>query len=287
MTRADDYQRLMADFDALSEAPPEARAARLEVLRAEAPDTARMLERLLAADARTATPLEGGLPSLGAVAAPAEVVDDRPLPAQLGEVVGAYRLESVLGRGGMGCVYVGVHEVLGRRAAVKLLYPDLCGSDEYVSRFSFEAKIVNEVHDPNVVDIFDFVVEASPRRVACVMELIEGPTLSVVLAERRLTVTQAANICLRICRALAAVHARGVIHRDLKPDNVALTAPLDSDFAHEGAIKVLDFGIAKLESRHVEHRTRSGAILGTPAYMAPEQFSGARTDARTDQFGFN
>ena len=286
MTDADAYARLMADFDALCEAPVEVREQRIAAARREDPERARQLERMLEADRRQVSLLPAGLPSLGdlVTGSPAGERRDRPLPAQLGEAVGGYRLASILGKGGMGCVYLGVHEALGRKAAVKLLYPDLCSSDEYVSRFLYEAKIVNEVHDPNIVDIFDFVVVEEPRRVACIMELLEGPSLAEVLAKGPLTGEQAVNLCVLVCHALRAVHGRGVVHRDLKPDNIVVVAPLDSSLAEEGAIRVLDFGIAKVGARDVEHRTQSGAILGTPEYMAPEQVAAGEVTAATDVY---
>lgn len=202
----------------------------------------------------------------------------------LGTVVGGYRLESVLGTGGMGAVYRATHLRLGRKAAVKVLSEALSADPTYVSRFFQEARVVNEVGHPNIIDIVDFIDgEGSPKRVAYVMELVEGPPLSRVLAQRPLTTRQSLNIALQLLDALAAVHRINVIHRDLKPDNILVVGSLDTDLSDRPAIKVLDFGIAKVNDQSAQqHRTNTGMMLGTPAYMAPEQAAGESVSAGTD-----
>lgn len=203
-------------------------------------------------------------------------------PAAIGEVIGGYQLESVLGQGGMGCVYEAKHTRLGRRTALKLLAPSLCSSDEYVSRFLSEAKIVNDVRHPNIVDIYDFIELEAPRRVAYVMELVEGPSLGGLLKERRLSLRQAINVTFQLIGALEAVHAVGVIHRDLKPDNVLVLGDADGDLANVPSVKILDFGIAKSSDADVQHKTITGSMLGTPSYMAPEQIAANPVSAATD-----
>lgn len=206
------------------------------------------------------------------------------LPAELGEVLGGYELISVLGRGGMGCVYLARHALLGREAAVKVLATNLASDSDYVSRFFHEAKVVNDVRHPNIVDILDFVQTDEPKRVAYLMEYLEGPSLSAVLRERRLSVQQAVNATRQLAVALQAVHALGVVHRDLKPDNIIVVGSLDSDLSAEPSVKILDFGIAKIADPSAEHHTATGTMMGTPAYMAPEQVSALETSPATDVY---
>ncbi len=206
------------------------------------------------------------------------------LPAQPGDILNNYRLEHVLGQGGMGCVYQATHIKLGRKVALKLLSNSLAASDEYVSRFLHEAKIVNDVRHPNIVDITNFIDIESPKRVAYVMEFISGPSLGDVLKNQRLTVPQAINIMFQLISALEAVHALQVVHRDLKPDNILLLAPLDSDFSQVPSVKILDFGIAKVSDSGGGHKTATGLMLGTPAYMAPEQIAAEPVSWATDVY---
>jgi eukaryotic-like serine/threonine-protein kinase len=209
---------------------------------------------------------------------------EEELPAEIGEVLGNYRLESVLGQGGMGSVYRARHTLLGRVAAVKVLSASLAHDEQYVSRFFHEARVVNEIRHPNIVDIIDFIRLEAPRRVAYVMEYLEGPSLGRLLGERRLTPLQATNLCLQLVRALSAVHRRGVIHRDLKPDNLIIIGQIGGDFSESPSLKILDFGIAKSSdsASSSQHRTATGAILGTPAYMPPEQIAGERVSTAAD-----
>ncbi len=206
-------------------------------------------------------------------------------PALIGEVIGGYRVEGLLGRGGMGAVYVGSHLKLNRKAAIKVLAPKLTGDQDFVSRFFFEAKVVNEVRHPNVIDIFDFVEIEQPHRVALIMELLEGPTLSEVVRRRPLDVVPALNMGIQLADALVTVHAAGVIHRDLKPQNIVLIGDLSGDLAPVPSVKLLDFGIAKAaELEGASHHTATGSVLGTPAYMAPEQVVGEQATRATDVY---
>ena len=202
-------------------------------------------------------------------------------PAEIGEIIGGYRLEALLGKGGMSHVYRGRHTLLGRAAAVKVLASELASDKRYVDRFFREARIVNDIDHPNIVDIIDFVSTENPKRVAAIMELIEGDPLSAHLKRHRFTTLQAVNICLQVCRALEAVHAIQVIHRDLKPANLLLTSSLETDLSDPGAVRVLDFGIAKIDDANAI-KTGTGAVLGTPAYMAPEQVGARPATSATD-----
>jgi serine/threonine-protein kinase len=206
-------------------------------------------------------------------------------PVELSEVIGGYVLERVVGRGGMGTVYLGKHKLLGRPAAVKVLEPELAGNDQVISRFFHEAKIVNDVRHPNIVDVIDFVRTENPRRVAFIMEYLEGDSLDRFLKEiGPLPVMPALNVVAQILEGLAAVHAIGVIHRDLKPANLRFTTKVIGDGSSIPIIKILDFGIAKASGPMVAHKTQTGLVMGTPAYMAPEQVSGEAVSAASDVY---
>lgn len=202
----------------------------------------------------------------------------------IGAVIGGYRLEKLLGSGGMGTVYLATHQLLGRKAAVKVLADALANDSSFVSRFFHEARVVNDARHPNIVDIIDFVKSDQPPRIAYIMEHIDGPALSEVISPYRLTPIQALNIARHIGSALTAVHALQVIHRDLKPANVMLAGSLDSTFEAERSAKILDFGIAKVSDPDSKHLTVTGATLGTPAYMAPEQLAGHSVSPATDVY---
>jgi serine/threonine-protein kinase len=177
----------------------------------------------------------------------------------------------------MGRVYLAEHERLGRRAAVKVLD----GWDpELVSRLFCEARAVAQIGDEHLVDVYDFVADPQRGVVAYVMEYLEGQDLRKVLArDRVLSPSRVARIAAQICEGLAAAHKVGVVHRDLKPDNIVLVRRGgDPDF-----VKLVDFGIAQFAGP-VAHRTRAGIALGSAAYMAPEQAEGKRVDGRADLY---
>lgn len=209
---------------------------------------------------------------------------DDTLPAKLGEVIGGYRLESLIGEGGMGCVYAASHHRLGRPAAVKVLRTAYAADVDYVQRFFDEARVVNAIRHPNIIDIFDFVELENPLRVACIMELLEGHTLRTTLKAQVLELREAINLGIQLADALSVVHRLNVVHRDLKPDNIfVLQDP--GDFSRVPSIKVLDFGIAKVQAPTGE-RTTPGMVLGTPGYMAPEQVSGQGVTPAADVYAF-
>jgi serine/threonine-protein kinase len=203
-------------------------------------------------------------------------------PDVIGEVVGSYQIVSCVGEGGMGVVYVGVHALLGRRAAIKVLLPTLSRNGEVVQRFFNEARAVTQVADAGIVQVFDFGVHHDGSAFI-VMELLEGESLDVRLARLgRLQPLDAVRLVRMICTSLAAAHAKGIVHRDLKPENLFVV----SDPAVTGGerTKILDFGIAKLSAEPANKlKTRTGVLMGTPVYMSPEQCRGAgEVDARTD-----
>jgi tRNA A-37 threonylcarbamoyl transferase component Bud32 len=208
-------------------------------------------------------------------------VDGSRLPRERADaaVLGSYRLLERLGTGGMGVVYRAVHQKLGRTVAIKVLNRALLADRTNVARFFQEARAVNTIRHPNVVDIYDFV--AAGKDIYTVMELLVGCDLHHALyrAGAPFAAERAVGLLLQICAGLQAAHDRSIIHRDLKPANVFLTTRDGAEF-----VKLLDFGLAKLE-RAEGRMTRDGVVLGTPEYMAPEQARGAALDCRADIYG--
>jgi eukaryotic-like serine/threonine-protein kinase len=225
----------------------------------------------------------GGRPSAAtwsarvpALAGPRAAPDDELHP---GDCVGEYVVERKIGVGGMGVVYGARHPVIGKRAAIKILNTKLSADEESLSRFVLEAQAVNKIGHANIVDIFSFGTLDDGRSYFA-MEWLQGETLGQRLRHGPLSSREAIVILSALCRALEAAHAAGVIHRDLKPDNVFL--------AHDDEgwrVKLLDFGIAKLSTTTDSiSRTATGVAVGTPLYMAPEQARGEPVDGRTDVY---
>jgi len=194
-------------------------------------------------------------------------------------VSGRYRLESLLGQGGMGSVWRAHHLALNAPVAIKLIDPALAGSPEAQARFIREAQAAAALRSPNVVQTLDFGVDQGVPYI--VMELLVGESLADRLARvGRLTPADTARIVGDVAKAIGKAHAAEIVHRDLKPDNVFLAHDEDDE-----VVKVLDFGVAKATGAvgASTSRTRTGAILGTPYYMSPEQAQGdKRVDWRTD-----
>jgi len=206
----------------------------------------------------------------------------------LGRVVGKYRILDQIGEGGMGIVYRAEHVVLGSPAAVKILLPQFTRDPIVVDRFFNEAKVMSAIRHIGIVQVFDYGrLEHDQAFIA--MEHLRGEDLtSMLMRHGKLDPSLAAQIGLQMLSALEAAHVSGVIHRDIKPDNIYLVR----DTGAPGAIrvKILDFGIAKLVGDQVggaqpRAKTKGGSILGTPAYMAPEQCrGGVEIDSRVDLY---
>jgi serine/threonine-protein kinase len=204
-------------------------------------------------------------------------------PSLVGQVVaGRYRVEALLGEGGMGAVYRAEHVQLEKPVALKVLHPEMTARPEVVRRFEREALASARIQHPHVVNATDFG-KLDDGAFFLVLEYVSGKSLRRVIEERgAMAPAHALELATQIADALAAAHQAGVVHRDLKPENVMLL------HAHEGGVgfvKVLDFGIAKLSSAKAgEAITRHGAIFGTPEYMAPEQARGDKVDERADVY---
>ncbi|MCC6999113.1 MAG: protein kinase [Deltaproteobacteria bacterium] len=201
----------------------------------------------------------------------------------VGQTLGNYRITGTLGQGGMGAVFSAEHQVIGRRAAVKVLHADLSKDQETVRRFFNEARSSSLIKHAGIVDVLDFGY--SPDGAAyLVMELLEGESLLARMRrQRKLPLVELVPIVRQIAAALGAAHGAGIVHRDLKPDNVFLVR--DPEVAGGVRVKILDFGIAKLagDSAYGVSQTRTGLVMGTPLYMAPEQCKGAgQVDRRAD-----
>ncbi|MDP3278998.1 MAG: protein kinase [Deltaproteobacteria bacterium] len=201
--------------------------------------------------------------------------------ALTGQLIGQkYRVVRKLGEGGMGAVYEAIQEGLGRRVAVKVLLPAYAENPEIVARFQREAQSAASLGHANIIAVTDF--GAGPEGVFLVMELLEGGSLAHELdCNGPLSPERAAWIASQVLAALRAAHHAGIVHRDIKPDNVFLTQVSGV----YDVVKVLDFGIARFtESGAHAKLTSTGAVLGTPAYMSPEQARGRAVDARTDVY---
>lgn len=201
-----------------------------------------------------------------------------PQPDEIQEVLPGYRIEKLVGRGGMGAVYRGLQVALDRKVAVKILPPGLGEHDPaFVERFLNEARLMAKLAHPNVVTIYDSG-ETKDGQLYYVMELMDGTDVARLVSEQgRLTAEQSRAICLRVCDALAAAHELGIVHRDIKPANVLING--------KGVVKVGDFGLAQLEDGLHGGLTRTGYTVGTPDFLAPEAYApGVELDGRADLY---
>jgi serine/threonine-protein kinase len=210
-------------------------------------------------------------------------VDDLPADQELAEgtIVGEYLIRGALAHGGCGVVYVAEHRVLGRRAALKVLRSELAECPDMVERFVREARAANLIRHPNIIDIYDFA-QLKDGRPYYVMELLEGTNLGGLIERYGgFSPEQILDLLEPVCAALSAAHAAGIIHRDLKANNIVVV-----DGPTSRVIKLLDFGIAKLvhPDPSATGLTSVGRRLGTPHTMAPEQIRGGTIDARTDVY---
>ncbi len=202
-----------------------------------------------------------------------------PSEIAVGTELGSYKLVQLLGEGAMGKVWRAEHVRLGRLVAIKVLNPEQVARPDVVQRFFREARVVNDIDHEHIVEVTDFV--EAPGLAYLVMELLDGATVRQLMdlrGRKRPPLRRVLAIMAQVCDALDAAHAKNVVHRDLKPDNVFVVQRGGEDF-----VKVLDFGVAKLrDAEQGPSSTHTGMVIGTPLYMSPEQALGKEVDSRAD-----
>jgi serine/threonine protein kinase/Tfp pilus assembly protein PilF len=276
--KAERWKRVNDLFQSAVERAPGERAAFLDEVCQGDEGLRREVESLLTAYERAENFIE--VPAFEV--APELVTNDRA-GALVGKVIGHYRIESLIGVGGMGEVYLARDERLGRKAALKLLPNSLTTDETQLSRFKNEARSASALNHPNILTVYEIGAEGNRQFIAT--EFIEGITLRASLECGRMSLHAALEIAVQVASALAAAHDAGVVHRDIKPENIMLRP--------DGYAKVLDFGIAKLteqtpasDDHTVETtallQTQPGLVLGTAHYMSPEQARGQKVNARSD-----
>lgn len=205
-------------------------------------------------------------------------VGDDPL---IGEVVeGRYKIQSVIGQGSAGTVYKAVQELIGREVAIKVLHDYLVSDEEFIKRFRQEAKASSRLSHPNIITIYDFGVIPQGNRPYIAMDLLVGTPLSDLLAqEERLPYKEAIPIFIQVASALGEAHREGVVHRDVKPENIVLVERSGQKLFP----MMVDFGIARIvEESDAAKITRTGTVCGSPTYMSPEQCTSSKVDNRSD-----
>jgi eukaryotic-like serine/threonine-protein kinase len=278
LMKAERWQQVNDLFQSAAERAPKERAAFLHEACHGDEGLFREVESLLASYERA----ENFIESPAFEVAP-ELLNNEMAEALVGELIRYYRIESLIGVGGMGEVYLARDERLGRKVALKLLSKRLTADETQLSRFKTEARSASALNHPNILTVYEIGAEGNRQFIAT--EFIEGTTLRASLASGKMNLHSALEIAVQVASALAAAHETGVVHRDIKPENIMLRP--------DGYAKVLDFGIAKLTeqrpaSDHYELgttavlQTRPGLVLGTAHYMSPEQTRGQKVDARSD-----
>lgn len=210
-----------------------------------------------------------------------------PASFEPGQAIHIYRILKMLGAGGMGAVYEAIQDPIGRRVALKILHAQYAGDPAVMNRFFNEARAVNIIAHPGLVQVSDFGRTADGTAYL-VMELLNGDTLAARIKQRRrLPAAEALQILQQLTSALAAAHTHGIVHRDLKPSNVMLVPHPAVPSGEQ--VKIVDFGIAKLLDENMQQhggglRTETGKLLGTPQYMAPEQAKTSKVDGQADVY---
>jgi serine/threonine protein kinase len=272
------WQKIIDLADAASELPGEERTTFLDKA-CDGDDAMRSeVESLLASDQQTESCFE--VPAFGIAAE--LIAGDRP-ESMIGREVDVFKIVDSLGAGGMGEVYLAWDTHLDRKVALKFLPAYLTNDKGSVRRFELEARAASALNHPNIITVYEIGQSRSWHFIAT--EFVAGETLRHRLTGRRMTVAEVLDVAIQACTALAAAHQAGVVHRDIKPGNIMLRP--------DGLVKVLDFGLAKISGQRHEmlewplesgSNTQSGAVMGTPYYMSPEQARGLKVDGRTDIF---
>src|SRR5438093_1826269 len=272
------WQQVNDLFQLVAERAPEERTTFLQTACHGDAGLRRLVESLIACDVRAENFIESPVFEV----APELLTNERD-GGIVGELIGHYRIESLIGVGGMGEVYMARDEQLGRKVALKFLPERLTADKMQLSRFKSEARAASALNHPNILTVHGIGTEGNRHFIAA--EFIEGVTLRAWLARGKIDVCDALEITVQVASGLTAAHEAGVVHRDIKPENIMLRP--------DGYVKVLDFGIAKLTEQQpatdggdpgetAVHQTRPGLVLGTARYMSPEQVRGEKADARAD-----
>jgi serine/threonine protein kinase len=238
----------------------------------------RKVEALLTSRERAADFME-----TSAVGLATKIIQDSQADSLVGQTIGHYKISESIGTGGMGEVYLATDVIAGRKAALKLLPLQFTADPERLKRFEQEAHTVVALNHPNILTVYEIGEDHSIHYIAS--ELIEGETLRQRLTRGPMQLSEAVDVAVQVASALAAAHQAGIVHRDVKPENIMLRP--------DGYVKVLDFGIAKLAEQELPVtmprgealslvETNLGSVLGTVRYMSPEQACGAPVDKRTD-----
>src|SRR5258707_3836297 len=277
LMKAARWKKVFDLFQSAVERAPEERAAFLDESCYDDEGMRREVESLLTSHERAENFIE-----VPAFEVAPELVTNDKAGALVGKLIGHYRIESLIGVGGMGEVYLARDERLGRKAALKLLPDNLTIDETQLSRFKTEARAASALNHPNILTVYEIGAEGNRQFIAT--EFIEGMTLRASLVCGRMNLHAAVEIVVQVASALAAAHETGVVHRDIKPENIMLRP--------DGYAKVLDFGIAKLTEQQpgsdsheigtTTLQTQPGLLLGTAHYMSPEQTRGQTVDVRSD-----
>lgn len=269
--RSEEWRQVRVVFDAALKRDPEEREAFLDEACAGNPRLRSEVASLLDAHDRAGDFMEP--PDFKATT---DLTADEARETCAGRVVGPYIIRQEIGRGGMGVVYLADDTRLSRRVALKALPAGVGREIGRWDRLRQEARAAAALSHPGIATVYALEEIGDELYIAC--EYVPGPTLRTLLEPGPLSLAQVVDIALQLARALATAHIQGVIHRDLKPENVIRTPA--------GVVKVLDFGVARAESLVPARLTQTGSILGTPAYMSPEQAQSRDVDFRTDLFSF-
>ncbi len=285
------WKQIEQIYDGALELDASRRAAFLDRACADDEGLRREVTSLLASDARA-----GSFLAAPAAEVMAQAIASEPVPTSIGRQIGPYQVQSLLGTGGMGEVYLAEDTRLGRKVAIKLLPVEFTAQPERARRFAQEARAASALNHPNIITIHEIGEVGSTHYI--VTEYVEGVTLRQRMARasgtdvsQRIELSEAIDIAAQMAAALSAAHEAGITHRDIKPENVMVR--------RDGIVKLLDFGLAKLTepaspvpsflvdtqaSTRVRNSTEAGVVMGTPRYMSPEQARGEKVDARTDIF---